>query len=649
MPSLTLLECHRRYHYHHHHLLLLLNHHPHLSTLTAWYSILSKVYTAMVTTDEKIGAVARTAAEKKKVQQLKKEVGGMAALKTKGFIINVGVTVLLTILFFYLVQSVSQNGEVSAFDPFEILQIDHGADAKSIKKAFRKLSLQWHPDKNPGDRAAAAKFMMINKAYESLTDEASRQNWEKYGNPDGRQAMEFMIGLPSFLLETTNRNLVLVAYLIIMVGVVPYCVYTYYSDSSKFGEKDVMYDSYAWFHNNLSEHTLLKALPEILAGAAEFRKRNMPTTAEERKAIAAQMALVKSQVLKPKFNHPVCVKGNVLLHSHLLRKTDTLTPKDQDDLRYMLRKAEPLVEAMISVCNHSDTIQTAINCIEFQQYMTQALWVKDSPLLQLPYYTEKEVKLCEKGKPMVATVAQYRALAEEDRKGLENMTESQKADIRECLRIYPEIDVDVKVFVDDDEDDKVYEGDICTIRVTITRKHLEKGEKAGYVHSPYFPFPKKEAFWVILGQMKAGKIMSIEKVTNPNRVVQHDIKFMAPPVGHYEFDLFVKSNGYVGMDQKVAVTMDTLDNSTLPEYKVHPDDAELDDEPTLFEELLNQQVEQDSDDEDDEDEADGGAEEPASNDAAARKREQLRKARQVDDDDDDDDSDDDAEDVTPGK
>lgn len=612
---------------------------------TAWYFILSRAYTALASSDEKIGAVARTAAEKKKVQELKKEVGGVAALKTRGFLINVGVTVFLTLLFCYLIFSVSANGEVNSFDPFAILQIDHGADSKTIKKAFRKLSLQWHPDKNPGNRAAEAKFMMINKAYEALTDETSRENYEKYGNPDGRQAMEFMIGLPSFLLETSNRNLVLVTYLIIMVGVVPYCVYTYYSDSSKFGEKDVMYDSYAWFHNNLSEHTLLKALPEILAGAAEFRKRNLPESAEERQAIAKQMAIVKSQVLKPKFNHPVCVKGNVLLHSHLLRKVDTLTEKDRDDLRYMLRVADPLIEAMISVCKHSDTIQTAINCIEFQQYMTQAMWVKDSPLLQLPYYTSEEVKQCEKGKSKVATMNQYKELPEEERKGLEAMTESQKADIRECLRIYPQIEADVKVFVDDDEDDKVYEGDICTIRVTITRKHLEKGEKAGYVHSPHFPFPKKESFWVILGQMRAGKIMSIEKVTNPNRVVYHDIKFMAPPTGHYEFDLFVKSNGYVGMDEKLSVTMDTLDNSQLPEYKVHPDDAELDDEPTLFEEILNAHVEQDSDDEDEEEAEEGGAEEPAANDAAARKREQLRKARQANEDD----SDEEAEDVTPGK
>merc|ERR1712176_1182820 len=74
--------------------------------------------------------------------------------------------------------------------------------------------------------------------------------------------------------------------------------------------------------------------------------------------------------------------------------------------------------------------------------------------------------------------------------------------------------------------------------------------------------------------------------------------------GEYEFQLFVKSNAYVGADQKMSVQLKTLDNSTLPEYKIHPDDAELDDEPTLFEEILNAHIEQDSDDEDSDEEGD---------------------------------------------
>lgn len=119
----------------------------------------------------------------------------------------------------------SHATEVNSFDPFTILNIDTTADSRSIKKAFREQSLRWHPDKNPNNPQAEAMFMMINKAYEALTDATACGNWEKYGNPDGRQSLEVSIGLPSFLLEASNRNLVLLTYLICMVVLVPICVW----------------------------------------------------------------------------------------------------------------------------------------------------------------------------------------------------------------------------------------------------------------------------------------------------------------------------------------------------------------------------------------------------------------------------------------
>merc|ERR1712232_1460248 len=177
------------------------------------------------------------------------------------------------------------------------------------------------------------------------------------------------------------------------------------------------------------------------------------------------------------------------------------------------------------------------------------------------------------------------------------------------------------------------------VGVTITRNNLEKGEKVGLVHAPMFPYPKLQAWWIIMGT-KEGKIISMEKVTSPERVVEHKIKFLAPRKGEYEFQLFVKSNAYVGADQKMSVQLKTLDNSTLPEYKIHPDDAELDDEPTLFEEILNANIEEDDSDSDDSDDEDDGPAIAEKSDADLKK-ERLKKARQQTDDDSD--SDDDAE------
>jgi translocation protein SEC63 len=542
-----------------------------------------------------------------------------------------------------LLYNVSQDGEVNSFDPYAILEIDPAADLKAIKKAYRDKSLKYHPDKNPNNPSAEAKFMMVAKAYEALTDETARENYEKYGNPDGKQSMAVSIGLPSWLLDTSNRNFVLISYLIIMVGVIPYCVWQYYSKSSLYGEKDVMYDTYSWYHHTLGENTLIKSLPEFFAGSAEFRQRNMPKGPEDKEEIGQLMSKVRANMQKPKYNHPVLVKGNVLLHAHLLRQTASLSESAMEDLKYMLRVSGSLVDAMISVCKHQDNLATAINCIQFGQYITQACWVKDSDLLQLPYMTQDEVKHIQKAKSKADSIIAYRKQENDQKKGLADFTEQQKNDIFDCLyNVIPDITVETKVFVDDDEDDKVYEGDLCTVQVKITRNNLKDGEKAGLVHAPHFPFPKLEAWWVALGT-REGKIISIEKVTDPSKVVTHNVKFLAPRVGTYEFDLHVISNAYIGLDQKDKVCLTTLDNSILPEYEVHPEDAKLDDEPTLFEEMLNANIEQDSDSDDDDDDDD--ADDKKGN-AADQKKAALRKARKAaGEDDDDDDSDDDVQEV----
>jgi translocation protein SEC63 len=594
----------------------------------SWWYIIKKVYRAFFgLSDADIGAVVRTADEKKKAAALKKSQKGFSLLKSQAFVVNLLLTIACTFLFVYLSVSVSNDGEVNSFDPFHILGIDSGADTKEIKKAYKKMSLLYHPDKNPNNPSAEAMFMMVAKAYEALTDATAKENYEKYGNPDGKQSLEVSIGLPSWLLDTDNRNFVLMAYLLIMVVVIPFSVWRYYSDSSKFGEKDVMYDTYSWFHHTLNEHTINKSLPEIFAGSAEFRQKNMPKTQAEKEEIGKTMTKVRSQMQKPKFNHPVCVKGNVLLHAHLLRKTDELSEGLKADLKYMLRVSSSLIDAMISVCKHQESMQTALNCISFGQYVAQACWTKDSSLLQLPYFTAEEVKHVTKGKASqkASNLAEYLKIEDDKKKGVADFSEEQKKDIFKCCSLMPDLTVETKVFVDDDEDDKVYEGDLCTVKVTLTRNNLQEGEKAGLVHAPHFPYPKQEAWWVVLGTTE-GKIISIEKVTNPNRVVEHEIKFLAPREGEYEFDLHVMSTAYMGLDQQMKVGLTTLDASALPEYKVHPDDAELDDEPTLFEEMLNANVEEDSDSDDDSDDEseEEGIKELST---AERKKQELQNAR----------------------
>lgn len=164
---------------------------------------------------------ARCEAEREKAAKIKAETTGLARLQKRAFIIHVVCLVLAWLVFAYFMYMVmSTEGQVREYDPYSILGIEHGVSASEIKKAYRKLSLKYHPDKNIGNKEAEEMFRRIAKAHEALTDEQSKENYEKYGNPDGRQqSLEVSIGLPKILLE--NPKVVLVLYLVAMVIVIP--------------------------------------------------------------------------------------------------------------------------------------------------------------------------------------------------------------------------------------------------------------------------------------------------------------------------------------------------------------------------------------------------------------------------------------------
>ncbi|HUA67174.1 MAG TPA: molecular chaperone DnaJ [Candidatus Saccharimonadales bacterium] len=67
-------------------------------------------------------------------------------------------------------------------DYYEVLGVDRNASDDAIKKAYRKLALKFHPDKNPGDKTAEEKFKEIGEAYEALSDPQSRAAYDQFGH-----------------------------------------------------------------------------------------------------------------------------------------------------------------------------------------------------------------------------------------------------------------------------------------------------------------------------------------------------------------------------------------------------------------------------------------------------------------------------------
>ena len=66
-------------------------------------------------------------------------------------------------------------------DYYEVLGVDKNASADDIKKAYRKKALQYHPDRNPGDKEAEAKFKECNEAYEVLSNSEKKALYDQYG------------------------------------------------------------------------------------------------------------------------------------------------------------------------------------------------------------------------------------------------------------------------------------------------------------------------------------------------------------------------------------------------------------------------------------------------------------------------------------
>ncbi|MFQ5997198.1 MAG: DnaJ C-terminal domain-containing protein [Dehalococcoidales bacterium] len=67
-------------------------------------------------------------------------------------------------------------------DYYDILGVKRNASEQEIKQAYRRLARQHHPDVNPGDKTAEAKFKEINEAYEVLSDKENRKKYDKYGD-----------------------------------------------------------------------------------------------------------------------------------------------------------------------------------------------------------------------------------------------------------------------------------------------------------------------------------------------------------------------------------------------------------------------------------------------------------------------------------
>jgi len=381
--------------------------------------------------------------------------------------------------------------EMANFDPYEILGVSVSADKKSIKSQYKKLSLVYHPDKPTGNEKL---FMKLRKAYDALTDETARYNWEHYGNPDGPQAMQFGIGLPAWIVEEKNSLWVLGVYaLIFMIGL-PVAVWYWWSRSSKYSGEQVLLDTtqlyYYFFHK--TPHMMLRRVLMVLGASLEF-ERGHNSEIMERPTDNAEIPQLMKSLPNLGINNkekPLCfgysVKARALLFAHLSRIPLPKHTLHQDRL-YIIKKCPYLIHEMVSCLSqlillaHAgriarlpslDTVEATMKC---SCLAVQALWDKASPLMQLPHVEEDMLKHFNSKRRNIKSLKQLAMMADEDRRSLlRSFSDDQYKDLVRVLGGFPHLSMTVITeVVDDEKQHVVTAGSIITVTIRLERNSLD--------------------------------------------------------------------------------------------------------------------------------------------------------------------------------
>ncbi len=175
----------------------------------------------------------------------------------------------------------AESKDIKRFDPYNILGVPTNSTDDDIKVAYRKLARELHPDKNPDDPEAAAKFILLTKAYQSLSDEEGKRNYLRYGNPEGPGAFHVGIALPEFLIKKENHVTVLVCFFLTLLVIIPGGGLYWYSSVSKYNKHGIYEENTKRYAPMLNENLAIKRFPLVMGITAEFEENVSSINAEQ--------------------------------------------------------------------------------------------------------------------------------------------------------------------------------------------------------------------------------------------------------------------------------------------------------------------------------------------------------------------------------
>ncbi|CAL9008761.1 unnamed protein product [Prunus brigantina] len=444
---------------------------------------------------------------------------------------------VIMIVLVYYIKNMSRENQV--FEPFSILGLEPGASDSEIKKAYRRLSIQYHPDKNPDPEAHNYFVEFISKAYQALTDPVSRENFEKYGHPDGRQGFQMGIALPQFLLHIDGASGgILLLWIVGVCILLPLVIaVVYLSRSAKYTGNYVMHQTLSTYYYFMKPSLAPSKVMDVFIKAAEYTEIPVRRTDNEplqklfmlvRSELNLDLKNIKQEQAKFWKQHPALVKTELLIQAQLTRESASLSPSLQGDFRRVLELAPRLLEELMKMAvmprnaQGQGWLRPAIGVVELSQCIIQAVPLSArkatggssegiAPFLQLPHFSEAVIKKIARKKLRVLQELQDMSL--QDRAELLSQTagflSDEVQDVEMVLETMPSISIEVKCETEGEEG--IQEGDIVTVHAWVTLKRAN-GLIGALPHAPYFPFHKEENFWFLLADSVSNNVWFWQKV-----------------------------------------------------------------------------------------------------------------------------------------
>ncbi|KAJ2162882.1 secretory subunit [Coemansia sp. RSA 552] len=506
--------------------------------------------------------------------------------------------------------------EAKMWDPYEVLGIDNGEAEDVIRRAYRKLSLKWHPDKVDADRKEEAGEVMaeINRAHKTLTDPEARENYEKYGNPDGMQTQSMGIALPKLLVEAHTSPFVLMLYGLVFGFVMPFYVGRWWYNSTRYQKDHILNPTMSTFFKNIREHISQRNLIELLTAASEFGEDDLKYREREEaalKALSSKIQRVSRQhalevfAASKKFPGKDAWKANILLHAHFFRvriEDEGLADQQQQTVMTALTLVH---RGLLQISTGHNWYNCSNLLMGISQMLVQGVHAYDAPLIQLPNITWENQPKIFKEKKLYSNHQLARMAPAEQRQALVSLNDKQFEEAVQVAKRIPRVEI-ARVLLTVVGDKVITPASIVTLVVKLrianapagkitprakdakvadiediadedtaaiesfvadyAKKGKQAKEQAPEAYCPHFAGRKDSQWWLSFANYQSGKLVvppiRISDLVRERVVV---VQFQAPPQKEtYRFHLSVKSDSYIGSDVLQEVQMTVVDRTALP-------------------------------------------------------------------------------------